>query len=181
MNTRSIIWCVSRSAAIRAQFVADPSVTEQFVGRLEDQAVSALETEVARREFLDLRGRDPALEGDLDVLAPFVGGIAAVGDTEDGQLAPTQGERIPLQLVAVESPERRSQAGMPDECADDGEPFGIVRMARAESRHLVRRHPQQRAVGRVLLVAPFRRGERTQAQRVTLRRGWLWHGWVWHE
>ena len=58
----------------RQQVVADPSVTEQFVGRLEDEAVGAVEPVVALRELIDLVGGDVALEGDLDVLAPLVGG-----------------------------------------------------------------------------------------------------------
>ncbi len=138
---------------------------------------------VALRELIDLVGGDVAVEGDLDVLAPLVGGPPQVGDAQDRQFAPPQWERTPLQLIAVESPERLGQLGVADERSDDGEPFGVVGVARSESGHAVARHAQQRAIGGVLLVAPLVGGERTQAQIDRsgipgIVRFLEWHGWI---
>ncbi len=125
------------------QVVADPSVDEQLVGRLEDEAIGAVEARVALCELIDLVGGDVAVEGDLDVLAPLVGGPPLMGDAQDRQLAPAQWERAALELVAVESPERLGQSGVADERPDDGEPFGVVGVARSEAGHPVARHAEQ--------------------------------------
>ena len=84
-----------------------------------------------------------------------------MGDAQDRQLAPSQWERAPLELVAVESPERLGQFGVADERSDDGEPFRVVDVAGSEAGHPVARHAEERAVGRILLVAPLIGGERT--------------------
>ena len=106
-----------------------------------------------------------------------------MGDAQDRQFAPPHWERTPLQLVAVESPERLGQFGVADERSDDGEPFGVVGVAGSESGHPVARHAQQRAVGGVLLVAPLVGGEGTQAQFdrsgiCGIVRFLEWHGWI---
>ena len=73
------------------------AVVQELIGRSENDQVGSVETGIAGCQLLDVTGRHATVAGHLDVLTPEERRAAAVRDTQDRQLAKSQGKFAPLE------------------------------------------------------------------------------------